>query len=109
MKDFIDIGSSPPGEACAQVGSNGYREQARRECRAYVALLRRHLGDEPRGAHLSVTCNPHDFGPYLSVVCYFDNTIPGAEDFAFRCEAEGPEFWDETARRELLSAEEEAR
>lgn len=101
MRDCVDIGASPPMEDCAQVGRDGYYEQARRECRAYVALLRRTLGDEPAGARLSIKSNPHDFGDYLSVVCFFDSEDTQAVDYAFKCEADGPMHWDEEARREL--------
>jgi len=101
MREWIDIGSSPPGEPCAQVGTEEYLERARRECKVYIALLRRTLGDEPVGAQLSVRSNPHDFGTYLSVVCYYDPAIEGAIDYAFRCESEGPDEWDEQAREEL--------
>src|SRR4051812_37419930 len=101
MRDCMDLGSAPPMEDCAQVGSTDYWERARRECRAYVALLRRVLGDEPPGASLSVKSHPHDFGTYLSVVCHFDPEINAAADYAFRCESDGPQAWDEAARREL--------
>jgi hypothetical protein len=104
MQDLIDLGSTtPPEESCAQVGSReyDYHERARREARAYIALLRRLLGEEPDGARLSVKSHPHDFGTYLTVVCFFDPSIPAAADYASRCEAEGPREWDEVARREL--------
>ncbi len=101
MKDFIDVGCAPPCENCAQVGADGYWERARRECRAWIAQLRRTLGEEPDGARLAVKSNPHDFGTYLSVVCHFDDTLPASVDYAFRCEGEAPNEWDEEARREL--------
>jgi hypothetical protein len=101
MDDHVDIGSSPPGESCAQVGLPDYEFHARKECRAYISLLRRTLGPEPDGARLGVRSNPHDFGPYLSVVCYFVAGNDPALDYAFRCESDGPEEWDDVARQEL--------
>ena len=101
MRDWIDIGSSPPAEPCAQLGSNDYYERARKECKVYIALLRRVLGDEPPGARLSIKSHAHDFGNYLSVACSFDDAEQAAVDYAFRCEAGGPEYWDEQARKEL--------
>jgi hypothetical protein len=101
MDDHVDIGSSPPTESCAQIGSPGYDVQARRECRAYISLLRRTLGPEPDGARLSIRSNAHDFGTYLSVVCYFAADSGPALDYALRCESEGPEEWDDVARQEL--------
>jgi len=103
MKDWLDIGASPPGEDCAQVGSNDYYPRARRECPAYINLLRRALGSETLGARLDVRSNPHDFGNYLSVVCYYDNENEGALAYAQRCESEGPENWDADARQEITS------
>lgn len=101
MRDFIDVGSSPSDETCAQVGSDDYHPLARKECRAYIAQLRRVLGNEPEGARLSIKGNPHDFGTYLSVICYYDERLPDSVDYAFRCESESPDRWDEQARQEL--------
>ena len=105
MREFIDLGSAPAMEACAQVGSEDYWPCAQRECRAYISLLRRALGAEPEGAELRVKSNPHDFGTYLSVVCYYDPTIHAALQYAFRCEAQGPSEWDEQALEELAQKE----
>jgi hypothetical protein len=104
MREWIDIGSSPSEEDCAQVGTDGYYPRARRECRAYIALIRRTLGDEPPGASLSVKSNEHDFGTYLSVVCYYEPGNEAALDYAFKCESEGPQDWDEAAKAELSQA-----
>jgi hypothetical protein len=101
MEDFVDVGCSPTGETCAQVGSDGYHALARKECRAYIAQLRRVFGNEPDGAQLSIKRNPHDFGSYLSVICSYDDQYPSSADYAFRCESELPEQWDEQARQEL--------
>jgi len=109
MRDFLDLGVTTPYlEECAQVGSRDYdyHERARREARAYIGQLRRTFGDEPKGARFSVKSHEHDFGTYLTVVCHVDPEIPESIDYAFRCEAKPPEFWDEPARAELnLSTE----
>ena len=101
MQDCLDLGSSPSHEDCAQVGQDDYAERARPECRAYMNQLRRMFGEEPDGTRLSIKSNPHDFGSYWSVVCYFDGDNPVAADYAYRCEAKGPQEWDEEARHEL--------
>jgi len=101
MSDLIDVGSAPTEESCAQVGTQGYYDQARRECRAYINQLRRTFGPEPDGARLSMKTNPHDFGTYLSVVCYYDSSKPESVEYAFRCENSSPAEWDKAARREL--------
>jgi hypothetical protein len=106
MRDYIDIGSSPPGEECAQLGSDGYWSRANRECRAYIALLRRALGREPEDARLAIKENEHDFGTYLSVICHYESTNETSATYAFRCESEGPEYWDDEARDELVGRKE---
>ena len=72
-RDYMDIGSVPASEDCAQVGTEDYRPRARAECNRFIELLRRVIGEEPEGASLAIKNNPHDFGSYLSVVCYFDD------------------------------------
>jgi hypothetical protein len=101
MSDFIDVGSAPTGETCAQIGSDDYHDRAHRECRAYIAQLRRQFGDEPVGAYLRIKSNPHDFGSYLSVVCHYDECFLDSIEYAFRCESESSEEWDELASQEL--------
>ena len=101
MRGYIDLGSAPFVEDCAQVGRDDYYDQARKECRAYIRQLRRTFGKEPDGASLTVMSNPHDFGSYLSVVCYFDLHVTAAVDYAFQCESAGPQQWDDVARQEL--------
>lgn len=102
MQECMDLGSSaPPLEDCAQVGREDYFDQARKECRAYIGLLRRSIGPEPEGVRLSVKSNPHDFGSYLTVVVFYDPAVSAAVDYAFACEANGPHLWDDIARREL--------
>src|ERR1051325_2014191 len=101
MRDYIDLGCAPSHEECAQVGSTNYLQQARKQCRAYIGQLRRELGPEPIGAHLTLRLNPHDFGTYLSVICYFDDEHKESIDYAFKCEGQGPKFWDGESQREL--------
>ena len=104
MQEHVDLGgTTPPMESCAQVGSReyDYYDRARREARAYIGQLRRTLGDEPDGARLSTKSHPHDFGTYITVVCYFDPDSATAAAYAWRCDAEAPQEWDELAREEL--------
>lgn len=101
MRDFVTIGSTPCGETCAQVGTPDYVERARAECRAFIAQLRRHLGEEPHSALLSVKSSPHELGTMIEVVCYFDSNDEQAMDYAYACESQGPEGWDAKARGEM--------
>jgi hypothetical protein len=101
MRDCIDVGCAPTEEDCAQVGQPEYATQARKECRAYIHQLRRMFGEEPEGASLSIKSNPHDFGSYFSVVCFYDPALPPSREYAFRCEGKSPREWDAEARQEL--------
>lgn len=101
MKDFVDIGPTPPDEDCQQVGASYNRAKARLECLAYINLLRRTFGEEPEGARLAIKSHAHDFGTYTDVVCHFDDDFPAAVEYAFKCESDGPSNWDDAAREEL--------
>jgi len=101
MRDYINIGSSPYDEQCAQVGTPDYHEKVARECRAYKRQLIRQFGEPPEGAALAIKSFPHDFGTYHEVVCYYDTEIEGSKEYAFKLESDGPSNWDEQARTEL--------
>ncbi|MAE81285.1 MAG: hypothetical protein CMB80_01025 [Flammeovirgaceae bacterium] len=101
MNNYLYIGSAPCDEDCAQVGTDGYREQALKECNALLAQMHRKMEPEPDGAQLALRWHPHDFGSYASVVCYYDPNIEEAIDYAVKCENNLPENWDEQAREEL--------
>lgn len=96
-RDEIAIGCTPAGEECEQLGPNYRPERARQECSEFIKQLRRQLGDEPQGARLRVKANEHDFGTYLEVVCVYDIDSEAAAEYAYKCEAEMPEFWDAPA------------
>ena len=93
MKDYLNIGSTPPEEDCAQVGSENFYEESMKECKRYIDCLRKFVGVEPFGAELKVKSFPHDFGTYYEVVCYFDDDIPESLEYALKCEGEGPMTW----------------
>ena len=96
-RDYVDIGSSPSDEDCAQVGSPDYYTRAKAECARFIELIRKTVGEEPPGAHLAVKSNPHDFGTYYEVVCYYQDTDEEAQKYAFRCENDAPAKWDTPA------------
>jgi hypothetical protein len=100
MRDYIEIGPSPADEDCEQVGPNCDYGRMKKECRALINQLRRMHGDEPEGASLRVKGNPHDFGTYYEVACYFDSELPQSVEYALKCE-DLPETWDDEARKEL--------
>lgn len=96
MRDYMSIGSAPCDEPCVQVNPEGdYHDAMKAECRRFLDLIRKKLGEEPPGAHLGIKPNPHDFGTYLDVVCYYDDGDAEATDYAYRCEADAPRTWDD--------------
>ena len=98
--DYITLGSTPPNEDCAQVGSDNYRERAMKECRAYKNQIERLL-PPPDGAYLSIKSFPHDFGTYHELVVWCNEEDEEASNYAYKLEGEGPANWDNIAREEL--------
>ena len=95
MDTYLALAPAPVEENCVQVGTDDYTPKARAECIRFIALLRTKFGPEPAGARLTVKSFPHDFGKYLEVVCYFDETLPESVEYAYRCEEDLPATWDE--------------
>lgn len=93
-RDYMDLGAAPYLEDPVFVGSEGYEGRARAECIRFVDQLRRTFGPEPAHAQLRVKENPHDFGYYFSVVCYFNDDDEESTQYAKRCESECPARWD---------------
>ena len=87
MMDYLNIGSTPNEEDCAQVGSENYDERARKECRAYMAQIRKHY-PEPENGYLKVKGFPHDFGTYYEVVAYYDESDAEAVKWALDIEGD---------------------
>ena len=96
MREYMAIGPAPFDEPCVQVSRDvDYLPAMRDECRRFIKLIRKKLGPEPPGAHLGIKSNPHDFGTYLEVGCYFDDTDEQQTDYAYLCEADAPTTWDD--------------
>ncbi len=93
----LSIGSTPPDEDCAQVGSKqyDYESRSREECKQYIHALHKKLGVEPPGARLFVKANSHDFGVYYEVNCRYDENDEDATNYANACESDGPMTWAE--------------
>ena len=66
----------------------------RAECKRYIELIRQVCGEEPEGARLAIKSNPHDFGTYLDVVCWYDDDNEEAADYAWGLESMAPATWD---------------
>lgn len=101
MRESLELGPSPYGEECAQVGSEDYHSRARAEIRAFIGQLIRMNGEPPDGVSLRAKSFPHDFGSYSEAVVSFDCDDEQQAAYAYRLEETTPEFWDDEARKEL--------
>ena len=101
MKDYLNIGPTPANEDCAQFRTAGYKEAALRECNRFIQQLRKQFGIEPEGASLKVQSFPYDgsnFGDidyYYEVVCEFDENIPESVEYAYHCESDAWNDWED--------------
>ena len=92
MRDYINIGSTPPAEDCQQLGSPSYSSlAAKKQCFRFIAQLRKQFGLEPDRCRLEIKAFDHDFGTYYEVVCWYDDEE--GEAYALRCEGEAWEEW----------------
>lgn len=96
-REYIELGSTPSDEQCAQIGSENYRQRAIVECGAYVDQLYRTFGQHANTS-FGTKWFPHDFGSYAEVVVYYDDTDLDSIKFAFTVESELPTRWDKPAR-----------
>ncbi|WP_063888056.1 hypothetical protein [Burkholderia pseudomultivorans] len=108
-KLVIECGPAPADEQCVQLGNENYKERSRAECRAYIKVITRALGEPPEGARFIVRRCTHGFGEYFEVAVKVESEEGSPEcetavRYAFRCEAEAPTRWDDEARRELAAA-----
>lgn len=86
MRDYLELGPTPAGESCQQVGMPTYNDiAARAECNSYKEMLE---GLFPE-CEFAVKSFPHDFGNYREVVVYLDKGDP------YKVDANLPEFWED--------------
>lgn len=97
MIDYIELGPTPHGEQCAQVGDSDYSERARLECLAYIGQLRRTHPEKCEKIRLKKQSFPHDFGSYYEVVARFSDENEDAAAAAVFLENNAPEYWDAEA------------
>ena len=96
MFDYIELGPTPYGEDCAQVGSDDYSSKIKVETKRYVEQLEKRfpqLGE----AHctLRVKGFPHDFGTYHEVCIVYNEDDAIAVNFAYFVDSNLPEFWND--------------
>jgi hypothetical protein len=91
--EYIELGPSPAGEDCVQVGEQNYSRNARKECERYVSLLEEMFPTDNHNNFFEIMGFPHDFGTYYEVVVYFNPTNTKSVDFAYNVESNLPEYW----------------
>ena len=95
MVDYLEMGSVPADEDCAQVGTEDYEKKAVKECRRFAAGILNLFGQPPEGAGIGIKKFPHDFGHYFEVVVHYENDVEEAMDYAYKVEMECPGTWAE--------------
>jgi hypothetical protein len=97
MREYIEIGSCPPNEAAVQVEPTGeYIRPMREQCSRFIEAIRKKLGKERGSASLGIKSNPHDFGRYLEVVCFYNSNDEEGMEYAMECERNSPLTWEDT-------------
>lgn len=87
MRDYLEIGSTPADEDCAQVGQPDYAEKARAECKRFIEQIERHY-PSPELGYLKIKSNRHDFGTYYEVVAVYDNEDEASTQWAYAIEGD---------------------
>lgn len=103
MLDYLNLGSTPFDEDCAQLGSPDFENRANKELNAYKAQLERMFPEIQM--HKSVRFKKkwfeHDFGLYGEIVVVYDSDSELECDTAIKIEHNTPKNWDEEAIKEL--------
>ena len=109
MRDYLNIGSTPHEEPCAQVGRDDYNKLSTIECKAFAHQCHRALTakyGEDYTVEIRVKSFPHDFGSYKEVVVYYNPDIESDFQQALYLEGEADlANWDKEALEELASLE----
>jgi hypothetical protein len=102
MREYMELGSSPYDEDCAQVGTDNYSQRAGKELDAYRNQLNRLFPDaESKGITFRTKWFNHDFGTYGEVCVYWNTDNPVADEYAYIIEANLPSNWDKEAMQEM--------
>lgn len=107
MREWIEIGSAPVEEECAQIGEANYRDKALAECRLFMEEIENHHFDyfgeslESRGCKLRVKATDHDFGRYYEVAIGFSPDCPVAGERAYWVIDNSPARWSDAAMEML--------
>lgn len=104
--EYYEIGPSPWGEECAQVGEENYSARALAECRAFINQILRHYPAPSKFGTLKPKRFSHDFGRYYEVVACIHEWTQAKAIYDWISQIEGDaknvlENWDQEALAEL--------
>ncbi len=124
MQRYIELGAAPAEEPCAQLGADDYHERSQQETRRYIRMLNRlfpedkgiplhqlHTGFGPKvrpvmyrpdGVRFGRKSFEHDFGSYVEVVVYYDESSDEQTRFAYDVERRLPGRWPECDHRPVV-------
>jgi len=102
MKQFIQLGTAPPDEDCAQLGSDNYQERARIEASIHIEQLNRFFKRKPKGFSFGIKRFNHDFGEYIDIVLYYADD---EAERAYTLQEKQPKVWDTIAIEQLRTNE----
>lgn len=110
MREYIELGSTPAAEDCAQVGAPDYYDRMREETRRYIEqLYNRFTQAASYGCAFVRKSFPHDFGTYHEVCISYDDDNEDSIEFAYFVEENIPEHWDDNPVPLLMNRDVEDR
>jgi hypothetical protein len=98
MKDFYDFETTPVDEDCTQVSkTENYMPAMKQEAYRMLEICKKLWPS----LYWKVQSNPHDFGSYLSIRCYYDDEDEAQSKAFYDAEANWPATWAEAEQRSL--------
>jgi hypothetical protein len=96
MKDCYEFSCTPTDEDCVQVSSTKeYMPAMRAEAQRMIDVCKKLW---PK-VNFKIHSNPHDFGSYLDIRVYFDDTDEESWNQLSKIDTEWPSTWDECNQR----------
>lgn len=94
--EYIELGSVPGDEDCAQINSENYEKDCKEECKRYITLLTKKFPEfASKRVEFRRRSFSHDFGVYYEVVVSFDENDEDAAEFAYFVENNLPATWND--------------
>lgn len=96
MTEYLELGSTPANEDCAQVGAEDYGTRMQAETRRYIDQLYKMFPEaSDYGVSFVRKSYSHDFGTYHEVCARFDDRDAQSSEFASFVENNLPACWED--------------